>query len=346
MKRDALPMLPPPPPEIVSSGAPLFGRYAGRIDRIDWQALQGPHARSWLWRHLHHKRWQYVGIGNEEVFVGVAIVDLGWMCTAFAYAFDRVRGEMVANWRQDGLPGWQGGVSDEPVQGARAWFKGPFARLLLQHGASDEDGEAADGDVLELSVRTRAMKVQVDLSLADAAPFLLGVGPVTGGVAHATQKSSALPVSGWLNVRGRRFDLSNAVACLDSSNGLLARNTDWRWACAHSAEVGFNLQQGYFGVNENALWLDGQLIPLGAAHFEFNPKRPMAPWRVHTDDGMLDLMFTPEGARQEDRDVWLASSHYVQPVGTFNGTVRASRGAVARQVSGLLGVTEDHRSRW
>ena len=346
MKRDALPMLPPPPAHIVSNGSPLFGRYAGRADHIDWSALQGPHARSWWWRHLHHKRWQYVGIGNDEVFVGVAIVDLGWMCTAFAYAFDRVRGEMVANWRQDGLPGWQGGVSDHPVQGARAWFKGPFARLRLEHGASDEDGEAAGGDVLELSVRTRAMKVQVDLSLANAAPFLLGVGPVAGGVAHATQKSSALPVSGWLNVRGRRFDLSNAVACLDSSNGLLARDTDWRWACAHSAEVGFNLQQGYFGVNENALWLDGQLITLGVAHFEFDPKRPMAPWRVSTDDGLLDLVFTPEGARQEDRDVWIASSHYVQPVGTFSGTVRASRAAALRQVSGLLGVTEDHRSRW
>lgn len=346
MKRDALPMLSLPPVDVVSNGAPLFGRYAGRIDRIDWRTLQGPYARSWLWRHLHHKRWQYVGIGNDEVFVGVAIVDLGWMCTAFAYAFDRVRGEMVANWRQDGLPGLQGGVSDQPVQGGQAWFKGPFARLRLQHGASDEDGEAAGCDVMEVSVRTRAMKVQVDLSLAEAAPFLLGVGPVVGGVAHATQKSSALPVSGWLNVRGRRFDLSNAVACLDSSNGLLARHTEWRWACAHSAEVGFNLQQGYFGLNENALWLDGQLIPLGAAHFEFNPKRPLGPWRITTDDGLLDLMFTPEGARQEDRHVGIASSHYVQPVGTFSGTVRALRDAAPRQVNGLLGVTEDHRSTW
>ncbi len=346
MKRDVTSMLPPTPAEIVCQGVPFYGRFAGRIDRIDWQDLRGPHERSWLWRRLHHKRWQYVGIGNDEVFIGVAIVDLGWMCTAFAYAFDRVRGELVADWRQDGLRAWQGGVSDQPVQGARAWFKGPFARLRLQHGASGEDGEAAGSDLLELSVRTRAMKVQVDLSLANAAPFLLGVGPVTGGLAHATQKSSALPVSGWLNVRGRRFDLSDAVACLDSSNGLLARNTDWRWACAHSPQVGFNLQQGYFGANENALWLDGQLIPLAAAHFEFDPEQPMAPWRVHTEDGLLDLVFTPEGARQEDRNLWIASSQYVQPVGTFSGTVRASLHAEVRQISGLLGVTEDHRSRW
>lgn len=342
----AMQYLPPAPEHVVRDGQPLQGRYAGRIDRIDWSALQGPHARSWLWRQLHHKRWQYVGIGNEEVFVGVAIVDLGWMCTAFAYAFDRLRHEVVANWRQDGLRGLQGAVSDEPVHGAKAWFKGPYARLRIEHGAAEEDGEAIDGDNLEVSVRTRAMKVQVDLSLAGAAPFLLGVGPVQGGLAHATQKSSALPVSGWLNVRGRRFDLSNAVACVDSSNGLLARDTEWRWACAHRADVGFNLQQGYFGGQENALWLDGGLIPLGAAHFDFDPRQPMAPWKIRTEDGLLDLVFTPEGARHEDRDVGIAASHYVQPVGTFAGWVKASADARPREVSGLLGVTEDHRSRW
>ncbi len=334
----SMPTLPVPPSQVVLHGQPAVGRYAGRIERMDWRPLQGEHARSWLWQCFHHKRWQYVGIGSEEVFIGVAIVDLGWSCTAFAYVFDRVRKEVVANWRQDGLPGLQGGVSDQSLSdGAKAWFRGPRARLVLEHG---------EGDVLQLTVRTPAMKVQAELSLAVMASPLLAVGRIEGGVAHATQKTSALPVCGWLNVRGRRFDLSDSVAYVDSSNGLLARNTDWRWACAHSADVGFNLQQGHFGSNENALWLDGQLIPLGAARFEFDPKQPLAPWRISTDDGLLDLVFTPEGARHEDRDLIVAGCRNVQAVGTFSGTVRASSGAPVHQVSRLLGVTEDHRSRW
>jgi hypothetical protein len=336
MKRDALPMLPPSPLSAVLDGSPLSGRYIGRMGLVDWDCLGGEHARPWWWRMLHHKRWQYVGIGSEEVFVGVAIVDLGWCCTAFAYVFDRVRGEVVANWRQDGLPGLQGGVSNELIVGANAWFRGARARLSLQHG---------DGDVLTLSVRTPAVKVQAELSLA-AAPLLLALGRVDGGVAHATQKSSALPVCGWLNVRGRRFDLDQSLASVDCSNGLLARDTDWRWASAHGPGLGFNLQQGYFGSNENALWLDGQVIPLGAARFDFDARQPMVPWKISTDDGLLDLVFTPEGARQEDRNLLIAASHYVQPVGTFSGTVRASQDAPVRQVSRLLGVTEDHRSRW
>ena len=67
---------------------------------------------------------------------------------------------------------------------------------------------------------------------------------------------------------------------------------------------------------------------------------------MRTDDGLLVLVFTPEGARAQDRDLLIAASHYVQPVGCFAGTVRAGPGAPAREIRDLLGVTEDHRSRW
>lgn len=329
--------LPDVPRRVVAAGEPLHGRYVGRIDEIDWSGLQGSHSRSSLWKRFHHKRWQYVGIGSQELYIGVAIVDLGWSITAFAYVFDRLRKRVIADWAQDGLPGLSGGVSDQPVQGAEARFRGPGASLSLVH---------EQGDIMALRVSTPAMSLQVEMALGQSAPFLLAVGPIEGGVAHATQKSSALPVRGWVEVDEQRWDLGQAVACLDSSNGLLARDTSWRWACAHSQRVGFNLQQGYFGGQENVLWLDGELIPLGAAHFDFNEKEPLSPWRVCTEDGLLDLMFTPEGARQDDRDIFIAASYYIQPVGTFHGTVRRRADSAPMRVESLLGVTEDHRSRW
>jgi hypothetical protein len=329
--------LPQAPTQLVVNGEPLTGRYAGRIDRIDWSDLSGAHRRSALWRRLHHKRWQYIGIGSEQVFIGVAIVDLGWGVTSFAYVFDRLRKRVLADWAQDGLPWVSGSVSDEPVQGAKALFRGPGAQVSVQHVA---------GDVIALRVKTPHCRVHADLSLANAAPFLLAVGPIDGGMAHATQKSSALSVSGWAEVGQQRWSLSDAVGCLDASNGLLAHDTSWRWACAHSPQVGFNLQQGYFGEQENALWLDGELIPLGAAQFEFDARNPLTTWRVHTVDGLLDLHFSPEGGRHDDRDLLLVASHYVQPVGTFRGIVKRTLGSDPVPVKDLLGVTEDHRSRW
>lgn len=329
--------LPPPPHDIVRGGAPVTGRFAGRIAQLDWAPLQAPHRRSWLWHQLHHKRWHYVGLGNSRCFIGVAIVDLGWTCTAFAYLFDRQRRTLLANWRQDGLPGLQAGVSDAPLAGANAWFRGPGARLSLAHGP---------GDQLALTVHTRTLSLEAELDLRDMPPPLLAIGPIEGGIAHATQKTTALPVQGWAETPGQRFELGDAWAAVDASNGLLARDTAWRWASAHRGDVGFNLQQGYFGAQENVLWLDGQPSALGAARFDFHAGEPLRPWRVHTVDGLLDLTFTPEGARGEDRNLGFAASHYVQPIGTFSGTVRASLGEPAREVHDLLGVTEDHRSRW
>lgn len=325
----------PAPASVIIDGTPAHGRHAGRIPRIDWSLLR--ERRSWLWHKLHHKRWHYVGLGNEQLFIGVAIVDLGWACSAFAYLFDRRRRKLLADWSQDGLPGLQARVSDEPLAGADAWFRGLGAQLSLQH---------APGDVLRLRVATRALRIDAELDLHDMAAPLLAVGPIAGGLSHATQKTSALPVLGSAEAHGQRFDLDGAWAAVDASNGLLARDTAWRWASAHRPDIGFNLQQGYFGNQENVLWLDGQPIALGAAHFEFDAARPLDPWRVSTEDGLLDLVFTPEGARAANKDLGFAASRYVQPVGSFAGSVRASPDAPARPVTGLLGVTEDHHSRW
>lgn len=328
------PAVEPAPASVVVDGRPASGRYAGGMARIVWTGLRP--RPGWLWRRLHHKRWHYVGLGNEQLFIGVAIVDLGWACSAFAYLFDRRRRTLLADWSQEGLPALQAGVSDAPLAGAASWFRGPGARLALR----DEGGR------LRLRVATGALQVEAELDLSAMAPPLLAVGPVAGGLAHATQKTSALPVHGWAQAQGQRFALEGAWVAIDASNGLLARNTAWRWASAHGPGVGFNLQAGYFGGQENVLWLDGQPIALGAARFDFDAAEPLRPWQVSTDDGLLDLTFTPEGARSARKDLGIAASRYVQPVGHFDGVVRAAPGAGARRVRALLGVTEDHASRW
>lgn len=326
---------------LLPDGTPATGRYEGVIARLNWDGLVAADRRPFWWRTLRHKRWQYLGIGSQHLFMGLAIVDLGWGCTAFAYLFDRGSRRLLADWSQDGIKGWSGAVSDAPVTGCRAYFRGPGASLNWHHDARS--------DSLDVRVAVAGLTLEATVSLVATPPFLLAVGPIgqaDSGLAHATQKTSALPVQGWAQAGGQRFDLEAAMASLDSSHGLLAHRTSWQWACAHRPGLGFNLQAGYFGAHENALWLDGELIPLGGARFDFDEADPLAPWRVRTDDGLLDLDFQPEGARGEQRNLGLVASRYVQPVGTFSGHVKASPGATPLPVHDLLGVTEDHRSRW
>jgi hypothetical protein len=61
---------------------------------------------------------------------------------------------------------------------------------------------------------------------------------------------------------------------------------------------------------------------------------------------MLDLTFIPEGARRDDKKMVVAASRYLQPIGTFSGWVRSAPEQPKRMVTQLMGVTEDHSSRW
>ena len=47
---------------------------------------------------------------------------------------------------------------------------------------------------------------------------------------------------------------------------------------------------------------------------------------------------------EEEGILIVAKSRYVQPIGTFSGTLRLPGGEVA--VADLVGVTEDHAARW
>jgi hypothetical protein len=328
--------LPPAPAHVVGAdGLPQLGRFAGAADSFDWAALAAPHRRGAWWRRFHHKKWHYVSLVTEQVMCAVAIVDLGWTSTCFAYAFDRTDNDMMANFSRDGLPGRLSVKVADNAAGS-SWFKAGGTRI---------DIEAAAGGCYRLALRCPYLEIDAEFGPAGA-PLLLATGPVAGGVLHGTQKSPGMPLTGSVRTFRDEYDLAGGVASFDYSSGMLARETAWRWASGHNLEMGFNLQAGYFGANENALWIDGDVVPLGAAHFIFEPDDPLERWHIFTEDDQLELFFTPDGARQQNRNLLVAASRYIQPVGTFSGWVRSAPEEPKRIVTGLAGVTEDHYSRW
>ncbi|MDK2122678.1 DUF2804 domain-containing protein [Parachitinimonas caeni] len=334
---EAKSLLPPAPAQLLATdGTPLCGRFAGRGGAADWSALRGSWQRGPLWRRLHHKRWLYAGFGNAHCFIGCAVVDTGWAGAAFVYVFDRHRRQVCGGMSLTGLPGLNAQLANLPDT-PQQFRQG---KKLVRFGYAGNERWtilAEDGS---------GFRLEAELDGSNAAPWLLAVGPVTGGSVHSTHKSAALHGSGYVQMGQDRLSLDHTLGSLDHSNGLLPRHTSWRWACAHGQHVGFNLQSGYFGDHENALWLDGELIPLAGAQFEFDHTRPLQPWHIRTADGLLDLRFEAEGLRQENRDLLIAASRYVQPIGVFNGWVKRSPDADPVPVQQLLGVTEDHYSRW
>ncbi len=331
--------LPAAPARLLNAqGEVQFGRYAGALAEFDWQGIAAPWQRSLLWRRLHHKRWRYVSLATEEIFCGIALVDLGWASSAFAYVFERASQREIAAFSQDGLPYFSCRISPHAFDEADCRFAAFGRQMRFSHLENSQR--------YQLDVQAGNLRIAAELDASAAGPALLAVGQVDGGTVHSTQKSAAMRLQGQVSVGGQEFDLAGGIASMDYSNGFLARDTSWRWACAQSERLGFNLQQGYFGGQENALWLDGQLYPLAEAQFDFDAAQPEKPWQISTADGLLALEFTPEGMRRQNKDLKVAISRYVQPIGNFSGWVKAHADAPKVEVNKLLGVTEDHFSRW
>ena len=156
-----------------------------------------------------------------------------------------------------------------------------------------------------------------------------------------------------LEADGRRYSLDGGVGGLDYTHGYLARETSWRWAfvCGRlddGTPIGINLVEGFNesrdDVNENALWLGNELIPLGRARFTWNPNAILDPWRVRTEDGTLELEFKPWAAHTDVRDLKLVKSSFKQPVGLWSGELKL--GGHTYVIKDAPGVAEDQTVLW
>lgn len=339
---DALVTAAAPASPVGADGRPAFGAYRGACERVVWDGLAGrPGARGplgALWRKLHQKTWCYASIATAECVVALAVIDVGVASSVFAYVFDRRARRLLADHSYTGLPG-AARFSDAPGVGARATFRQRDVRFAI----------ARDTSGWHLSGSAPGFELVASLDARTAPATLCAIADIAGGVANCTHKSPGLAARGHVEVAGAdgggRFELAGGAGAVDHTRGLLARDTRWRWASASSTTLSLNLVEDFNGPVENVVWVGDELVPVGPVRFEYDSKATSRPWHIRSLDGRLALEFRPEGERRQDRDLWLVKSWYVQPIGTFHGTLRRP-GRAPIDVRDLAGVTEDHVARW
>jgi hypothetical protein len=330
----SLPMAPSLP--VDAHGAPVLGTFAGHVGRVSWDTLAGSLAAR-LTRRLKLKRWHYVAIADARCVCAFAIVDLGWSATAFGYVFDRARRRLLWDRSFMGLPGISAQVAERAGVGACSTYHGAGVALRLER----PDGASR----WHVHAEAPGVTLAATLDAAAAPATLCAIAVPEGGVANCTHKTVCLPATGTLTVGEACCDFTEGFGLLDHTTGVLGRDTKWRWACATGPRFGLNLVEGFNGPAENAVWIDGDLLAVGPATITYDPAAPEAPWTVRTTNGDVALTFTPEGLRREDKNLLVAASHFLQPIGTFAGTIRGRNGR-AVEIRDLVGVTEDHASRW
>ena len=336
------------------SGLPRYGSYVGSIPSVDLSPVAGGTLR----RLAREKRWVYVAIASEDVFVAVAIARFGYLSTCFGYVLD-ARTMRMARGASVLAPPTACHVSDRTSDGALAAFR--FA------GVSAEIGRAAGSAASSyaLHVELRGFRLHATLDTTGAPPAVTAIAPVGettsprnarrgqlqphDALVSTTEKRALLTVRGELEFGRERRALGGGLAGYDYTHGLLARRTMWRWAFAmgraRSGErVAFNLVQGFVGEPECAAWVDGEVFPLTEGRFAFDREQPLSEWRVSTADGAADLRFKPGGMHSEQKNLGLIHSRFVQPAGVYTGTLRV--GGRELVLDGVLGVTEDQDVLW
>jgi hypothetical protein len=345
----------PPAPESVatSQGEPRFGKYQGELPLVDLGRLQGRWAPAVAARLLKRKCWLYTFAATPEVAAFFAVVDLGYFASAFAVAVDLKDRRPLCDVSFLGAPGPLAQVGDRPGAGLNASFRTLGGRLSARRGEEDERYQL-EVDVSRIRTGSlQSFQWRGELLVAGGPPALTMIAPVEGdGWVNVTQKRGGLLALGSLEAGGKRFRLDGGVGGLDYTQGYLARHTSWRWAfaagrLADGTPVGLNFAEGFnesSGDNENALWVGDRLYPLARVRFEYDPKELLDPWRVTTVDGAVDLRFKPIYVHREEKDLRLVVSHFAQPVGLYEGTVRL--GGRTYTLSNVPGITEEQDMLW
>jgi Protein of unknown function (DUF2804) len=346
--------LPAAPPSLEDAGgAPRFGSYQGGLDVVDLSRLRGGYQPNRLQRAMMRKKWLYGFIATREVAVVFSVADLGYTSNAFALALDLANGRVLTDVGVLGLPHPMVSVNGHPGAGLEVDFRRPDARLSAWRTFGDERFHGHVRLGLPVPLVKPTLELTWDLLAAGAAPPLTVIAPVDGGVVNVTQKWAGLLAFGALEADGRRYRLDGGVGGLDYTQGYLARRTAWRWAfvCGRlddGTPVGINLVEGFNeardDVNENALWLGDELIPLGRARFIWSPSDVRLPWSVKTTDGVLDLALQPMAVHQELRDLKVVRSSFKQPVGLWAGEIKV--GDRTYVLKDAPGVAEDQSVVW
>jgi hypothetical protein len=321
-----------PPSFLTAGGAgPAFGAYVGPLPAVDLGSLG---LRD---RVARRKRWVYVALATEGVWLSVAIVRTGYAATAFAFAYDLLGQRMMLD---------RTALGPAPVARVGDDFHAPGEIARFAMGKTTL-ALTRRGGVLDLHVRMRDLEIDAAIEETSCPPAITAIANLGPGLVNGTEKRALLAVSGRARSGNREVILDGATAGYDYTHGLLPRHTKWRWAFGlgktkAGEPFGLNLAEGFVGEAECAAFVSGQVVPLAEPRFEFDGAQPLRQWRV-VGEG-IDLAFEPGGMHAQKTNLGVVKSRFVQPVGIFTGTVRV--GDRDLYVEGLPGVVEDQDCLW
>lgn len=340
---------------IDAQGRPRLGHFESAPDEIniqdfDYHNAMGSKA-SRLRKWLGYNQFQYIGVVSDQLLVGCALGDFGYLGIAFVYVYQPGTGELSEFTAK--LPLGRGiSLTNRPLNGVSEFDHGDNRIRMSSEGSPR---------TIRLQIDLKSgLRVDARLELGGDSPFEpLALCTRTGVNGWSfTEKIAGVRATG--TVRGDFGEVDLEQICAyghrDYSVGYMRRETFWNWACFAGASagelagraVGLNLSCGVneTSFSENCVWVDGKRYLVGLAGFDYNRQNPEQDlWTVRTQDGRVELEFAPEGIHRERVNAGILKSNFKQVFGRFNGTLQPD-GCEPVVIKDLYGFVEEQYAKW
>lgn len=330
------------------NGQPLYGLFPQGIKRLNYLDfdLRSPmdRKRSQLAKRLKFNQFQFISLTSPELIVGIAIVNLKLVSNAFLYLYEPKSGFFEEfSFLQPFAKHTQ--IDPLPNEGSSHFKKGDNHFSIH---ATRTPG------IRQLRVNI-GKKIVIDATIDETShynPLAICTRAGYNGWVF-TQKSTAQPCEGKVVWDSKAFNLKQigALAAVDWTGGYMRKHTFWNWgSLSHrlldGRRLGFNLAAGVneTGHTENAVWLDGRMYKVDSVDFLFDRYQKKNTWALRSNDGIIDLHFTPEGQRSDKTNALIIASNFTQFFGRFHGEIHLPHETIVLQDA--WGFTEDHFAKW
>jgi Protein of unknown function (DUF2804) len=313
-----------PPVNLVSEGTRAFGRFRSRPTVVNPLDEFGELAQR-LWR-FRLKEWIGFTLVHPDLYSSLVVQDAQYLASSEIYAFDRHSDDLFEH-----ASTARGGSIGLPVEllASASVYSRPGYEIAYEFGA----GGGVHHILINVAASQRAPAFQGELTLSGtgASPPLSVSSRLPGGRMY-THKAM-FPVGGTLRVGDVEysFDPTRDLAILDEHKSFLPRHTRWLWGTFGRVAV-----DGAVGANfisrpelpgqpeESCIWTPVAAEPLTDISFAPASPDPMAPWRIWSTDGRLDVVFEPEGRKQVKHQLGVAAIDYFQLFGRYSGQLRGT----------------------
>lgn len=170
---------------------------------------------------------------------------------------------------------------------------------------------------------------------------------------YYNHKINCMTARGRASYNGKEYTFGDdAFGLLDWGRGVWPFHNEWYWSngtgIVDGKIFGFNLGTGFGNTSkatENMLFYDGGFHKIGRVHFELDKTAYNRPWRLHDDEGRLDLTLVPTYDRTTKTKVLFIDNCCHQMFGGFSGKAVLRDGTVLH-IDNLQAFAEHAVNNW